>query len=32
MIDIGALRRSTVGYGQYLAYKRITKDANIDIA
>ena len=30
MIDTGASRRSTAGYGQYLAYKRITKDANID--
>ena len=32
MINIGALRRLTVGYSQYLVYKRITKDANIDIA
>ncbi len=31
MIDIRASRRSTTGYGQYMAYKRITKDANIDI-
>ena len=32
MIDTGASRRSTAGYGQYLAYKRINKDAKIDIA
>ncbi len=32
MIDIGALRQSTAGYGQYMAYKKITKDANIDTA
>ena len=30
MINIGALRRLTVGYGQYMTYKRITKGANID--
>ena len=30
MIDTGASRRSTAGLGQYKAYKRIVKDANID--
>jgi len=30
MIDIGASKKSTVGYGQYLVYKTTT-DNNIDI-
>src|SRR6266536_6230823 len=30
MIDTRASRRTTAGYGQYKAYKRITKGANID--
>ncbi len=32
IIDTGALRRLTAGYSQYLAYKRINKDANINTA
>jgi hypothetical protein len=31
MIDIGASKKSTVGYGQYLAYKNtITDNTDID--
>ena len=30
MIDTGASHRSTAGLGQYKAYKRIVKNANID--
>ena len=32
MINTGASRRSTAGYGQYLAYKRLSKDTKIDTA
>jgi hypothetical protein len=30
IIDIGAFKKSTIGYGQYLAYKNIIAD-NINI-
>ncbi len=30
MINTGASRQLTTGYGQYIAYKRITKGANIN--
>jgi hypothetical protein len=30
IIDIGASKKSTIGYGQYFAYKNTTTD-NIDI-
>src|ERR1700721_2665663 len=30
IIDIGASKKSTVGYGQYLAYKAINNNADID--
>src|ERR1700722_14820818 len=30
IIDIGALKKSTIGYGQYLAYKAINDNMDID--
>ena len=30
IIDIGALKKSTIGYGQYLAYKAINNNADIN--